>query len=245
MSNFVTYIKTNINNVDEIKTFDSYCNSYITSLDGNILYEFKDFENEKKKLSQYLKDAIDYCKDFECTLIIAKLDLLVINVEFVNLILHTEIDIYFCDMPNVGYNTLKTIAPLVKYLQKIKGEKTLQGINQRIARGEQTGGTAELWCKNSNLTDHEKELYRSEVAYRAGIESGANRTQNALRNPNNTAFKYFIQDWVQTHGEINKATKWSIMVLELNKQDLTTATGMEYNEVRARAMHRKIKKIYK
>ena len=246
MLNFATYIKlhseSQIDSVQELEDCDLDCKHYIKSLGGNIIKEFKDIDTNK---NFSLQNAIEFCKVQKCTLVIAKLDRLAMNVEFISLVIYTGIDIYFCDMPNVNQNTLRLFAPIAQYMQKIKSEETINGLNIRKAQGKEIGGTKTLWCKNSNLTDHEKELYRSELGSKGGKEAGANRRQNALSNTNNTAFKYFIEDWVKIHGEVNKLTKWAEMVQEMNIRGMTTATGMEYNEARARSMHHKITKIYK
>lgn len=79
--------------------------------------------------------------------------------------------------------------------------------------------------------------YDCEKALEASIKS---RKEKASLNENNIRFAQFIEDWILIHGSINKNTDWVSMTNKLNERGLKTASGMEFNEARSRAMYQKI-----
>lgn len=115
-------------------------------------------------------------------------------------------------------------------------QRTKMGLAAKKARGEQTGGTKELWGKNTgaNRTDAISTIQQS---------SSTKRKENARNNVHNAQFWTFIQKWISCKGEPNNAQIWAQIASELNDYNFKTATGMEYNASRAAAMYRKLKNI--
>lgn len=117
-------------------------------------------------------------------------------------------------------------------------QRTKMGLAARKARGEQTGGTKELWGKNSS-TDRIVSINKMHD------ESANKRRENARVNESNVFFWAFITDWIKDKGEPRNYEIWGDIAQKLNNLNQKTATGMEYNSVRAAAMYRKLKKIMK
>lgn len=115
-------------------------------------------------------------------------------------------------------------------------QRTKMGLAARKARGLQTGGTKELWGKNSS-TNREKTINQIQN------QSASKRKMEAQKNENNRFFWAFISRWVVDKGEPLNGQIWEDIAAQLNELGQHTATGMEYTAIRAAAMYRKLKRI--
>lgn len=184
-----------------------------------------------------LKKAIQFAKEHDAKLIIAKTDRFRNTLEALQI--YEEIGdgkIIFCDLPSTDKFTLTLFFALAEREALITSIRTKAALAAKKARGEQTGGTNELWGKNTgaNRTDTISTIQQS---------SSTKRKENARNNVHNAQFWTFIQKWISCKGEPNNAQIWAQIASELNDYNFKTATGMEYNAVRAAAMYRKLKKI--
>lgn len=186
-----------------------------------------------------LKKAIQFAKEHDAKLIIAKTDRFRNTLEALQI--YEEIGdgkIIFCDLPSTDKFTLTLFFALAEREALITSIRTKAALAAKKARGEQTGGTNELWGKKTgaNRTDTISTIQQS---------STTKRKENARNNVHNAQFWTFIQKWISCKGEPNNAQIWAQIASELNDYNFKTATGMEYNAVRAAAMYRKLKKIMK
>lgn len=184
-----------------------------------------------------LKKAIQFAKEHDAKLIIAKTDRFRNTLEALQI--YEEIGdgkIIFCDLPSTDKFTLTLFFALAEREALITSIRTKAALAAKKARGEQTGGTNELWGKNTgaNRTDTISTIQQS---------SSTKRKENARNNVHNAQFWTFIQKWISCKGEPNNAQIWAQIASELNEYNFKTATGMEYNAIRAAAMYRKLKKI--
>lgn len=184
-----------------------------------------------------LKKAIQFAKEHDAKLIIAKTDRFRNTLEALQI--YEEIGdgkIIFCDLPSTDKFTLTLFFALAEREALITSIRTKAALAAKKARREQTGGTNELWGKNTgaNRTDTISTIQQS---------SSTKRKENARNNVYNAQFWTFIQKWISCKGEPNNAQIWAQIASELNDYNFKTATGMEYNAVRAAAMYRKLKKI--
>lgn len=184
-----------------------------------------------------LKKAIQFAKEHDAKLIIAKTDRFRNTLEALQI--YEEIGdgkIIFCDLPSTDKFTLTLFFALAEREALITSIRTKAALAAKKARREQTGGTNELWGKNTgaNRTDTISTIQQS---------SSTKRKENARNNVHNAQFWTFIQKWISCKGEPNNAQIWAQIASELNDYNFKTATGMEYNAVRAAAMYRKLKKI--
>lgn len=214
------------------------CVEYINAQKGELIKEFSDIESGKSKNRLGLLSAIDFCKENGCTLVIAKLDRLARDVEFTFKVINTGIDIYFCDMPNVNTLILGVMASVAQYERELISQRTISALNIKKDKGEQIGGTKELWGKRTGTN-------REEVLENMRKESAKNRKEEAQNNINNARFWTFIQKWINDKGEPKNSEIWAYIASELNEYNFKTATGLEYNASRAAAMYRNLKKIMK
>lgn len=220
-----------------LESQEATCKDFIRTLGGEYSRTFKDVESGKSRTREGLWSAIDYCKKNDEGLVIAKLDRLARDVEFTFKIINTGIDIHFADMPVVNTIILGVFASVGQYERELISKRTKAALDAKKARGEATGGTRELWGKNTGGD-------RSKSTLKAGIASGEARKERAKANPENRAFFEFIMDWEDLHGKIDWRKDGDLISSRLNSRGRRTATGMEYTPKRAKAMYDKVIKLY-
>lgn len=105
-------------------------------------------------------------------------------------------------------------------------------------KGERIESFASAWGKNTGAN-------REDVQYNASIAAAKIKTENARNNPNNVFFWQFITNWQKKHKGSELTDNWKDIVAELNSLKQTTATGLPFNESRARNMYHTLKRIMK
>lgn len=100
------------------------CMDLIEREHGEFVKEFQDIESGKSRTRPGLWGAIDYCKAYDCTLVIAKLDRLARDVEFTFKVLGTGIQIRFVDMPIVNTMVLGVFASVAQYERELISSRT-------------------------------------------------------------------------------------------------------------------------
>lgn len=115
--------------------------------------------------------------------------------------------------------------------------RTKNALEARKQKGIEIGGTNELWGKRTG-TD------RSEAIRKANTASSESRRMKAMNNPDNKLFWEFICDYQRINGKITANTDFRPISDELNRRGKKTATGLDFNPNRARAMYNKIKQYY-
>lgn len=106
------------------------CCRNIENKGSAVVASFWDVESGKNPNRKGLWSAIDYCMNNDCTLVIAKLDRLMRDVEFTFRIVNTGVDIYFCDMPIVNTLYLGINASVAQYERELLSCRTTAAIDQ-------------------------------------------------------------------------------------------------------------------
>lgn len=213
------------------------CEDYISRRGGVVSRVFKDIESGKSTSRKGLWDAIEYCKGSGESLVIAKLDRLARDVEFTFRVMKEGIDIHFVDMPVVNTIILGVFASVAQYERELTSKRTKDALAAKKERGELTGGSAELWGKNTGAD-------RLTIVKAAAAVSAAAKKDAALNNENNKNFRDFIELWEAKNGKIGWQTNWVAISSELNARGRKTASGMEFTPKRAKAMYDKIRRMY-
>lgn len=204
------------------------CNDFVASQNGVIVKEFEDAESGKNRERQGLWDAIDYCKNNDTPLVIAKLDRLARDVEFTFKIINTGVEIHFCDMPQVNTMILGVFASVAQYERELISARTKAALQAKKDRGE-------IWERNTDTTKAREVMLK-------------NKRQKALSNQSNLFLWNYLQAHERKCGRLTVNTSnevWDALVEELNALGQTTATGLEYTRPRLRAAWDKIKNLYK
>lgn len=151
------------------------CTDLIERENGVVAKEFQDVESGKSRTRPGLWNAIDFCKAYGCTLVIAKLDRLARDVEFTFKVIGTGIQIRFVDMPVMNTMILGVFASVAQYERELIVQRTkgaLEAIKDDIAKN---GGHV------SRTGNYIKRLGREKGAdtSAAGAAAGLNHARRA------------------------------------------------------------------
>ncbi len=122
------------------------CDDFIAHNHGESMGEFVDVESGTHRDRKGLLDAINYCKQNDCALVIAKLDRLARDVEFCFKVVNTGIEIHFCDMPTINTLLLGVFAAVAQYERELTSSRTRAALGAKKARGEKVGAAAPKWA---------------------------------------------------------------------------------------------------
>lgn len=116
------------------------CTELIEKEGGTVAKEFKDIESGKSRTRPGLWSAIDYCKAYDCTLVIAKLDRLARDVEFTFKVIGTGIQIRFVDMPVMNTMVLGVFASVAQYERELITQRTKGALDSIKDEIKKNGG---------------------------------------------------------------------------------------------------------
>jgi len=110
----------------------------------NIFQEFTEIESGRKKERPILKQAIETCKIMKATLVIAKLDRLARNVNFVSELLDSGIKFICCDMPTANELTIHIYSAIAQDEAKRISQRTKDALAIKKAQGFKLGNPQNL-----------------------------------------------------------------------------------------------------
>lgn len=147
--NYVTYLRVSTTKQGArglgIDAQRKMCNDFIERNGGVCNQEFLDVESGTHRDRKGLWSAIDYCKQNDCALVIAKLDRLARDVEFTFKIINTGIEIHFTDMPQVNTMILGVFASVAQYERELISSRTKAALEAKKRRGEKLGAASDKW----------------------------------------------------------------------------------------------------
>jgi len=114
-----------------------------------IVKEFTEVESGKKNNRKELEEAIKYCKLTGSTLLIAKLDRLSRNLNFITTLQESNVSFVCCDMPDANSFTIQVMAALAQKEVEMISERTRLALAQCKQRGVRLG-------MPENLTDESR-----------------------------------------------------------------------------------------
>lgn len=200
------------------------CTDYITNVHGEHTKDFTDVESGTHRDRVGLWQAIRHCKDSGDTLVIAKLDRLARDVEFIFKVVNSGIDIHFCDMPQVNTMILGIFASVAQYERELISKRTKEALKMKKAKGYKLG--------NAKGTDME----------RANANSAKVRREKAQNNQNNKIAWEIIKR--EANHEPPTSEECRLIAETLNNMDVPTSRGLPFNEGRVRNAYYNLKKIY-
>lgn len=202
------------------------CEDFAKVNNGTIIKSFEDIESGKSRTRVGLWGAIEYCKDNNIPLVIAKLDRLARDVEFTFKVINTGVEIHFTDMPMVNTMILGVFASVAQYERELISTRTKQALAAKKARGE-------TWVRNGDTT-------------KAVVQSAKNRVQRAKDNPVNIFFWKYVSQFEEREGRIGRFEndKFQRLADELNALGQKTVTGLPYTINRCKALIGKMRKRY-
>lgn len=234
MSNYVAYyrVSTQKQNASHLglEAQRKTCGDFVRANNGVVVHEFTDVESGKSRNRKGLFDAIEYCKNNDCALVVAKLDRLARDVEFTFKIMNTGIDIHFCDMPIVNTMILGVFASVAQYERELISYRTKSALKVAKEKGKKLGAPT---------TDNIR---------KAQTASAEARIERAKNDDKNIEFKKWLDIFEEDMGvELKRGCEtryFELFAERLNKYDKKTATGKDWNKKLVYEFTRKIKTRY-
>jgi DNA invertase Pin-like site-specific DNA recombinase len=114
---------------------------YVTNQKGMVVGEFVEVESGKKTDAErpQLAQALSECRRLKATLVVAKLDRLSRNAEFLLRLQNSNVDFVCCDCPNVDRFTVGILALVAQRERELISERTKSALDAARKRGVKLG----------------------------------------------------------------------------------------------------------
>jgi DNA invertase Pin-like site-specific DNA recombinase len=113
--------------------------AYLNGGSWELLREFVEVESGKSSSRLQLQEAMNECRRTGATLIIAKLDRLSRDPDFIGMMMKGSIDFVACDMPEANKFTIRIMAALAEKERELISERTKAALKAAQARGKTLG----------------------------------------------------------------------------------------------------------
>lgn len=171
---------------------------YVRSAGGRIINTYVEIESgTRKKIEKrvVLQQAITECLEKNAILIIAKLDRLARDVEFISNLMNSQVKFIACDMPRANEFTVHIMAAVAEQEAKRISERTKSALSELKKRGVKLGFYAHKTRKGCPFDDDARNK-----AYCAVREKAA-------YNPNNMRGKSYAKALFDTGHSVNEIAK--------------------------------------
>ncbi len=132
-------------------------NDLIATNGNKLISEFQEVESGKDRDRPKLAAALDHCRVTGATLVVAKMDRLSREANFIGALIDGDVDIRFCDFPtipagSVGRLILGVMAQIAEFERGVISERTKAAMAAAKARGQTFGNP----CGAAPLVKHRK-----------------------------------------------------------------------------------------
>jgi DNA invertase Pin-like site-specific DNA recombinase len=145
MKSFVLYrrVSTNRQGVSGLglESQDETVRRYVSNQKGTVVGEFVEVESGKNNDRPQLMLALTECHRLKATLVVAKLDRLSRNAEFLLRLQNGNVDFVCCDCPNVDRFTVGILALVAQRERELISERTRSALQMAKKRGVRLGTT--------------------------------------------------------------------------------------------------------
>ena len=114
---------------------------FVQNQRGCLLVEFSEVESGGRTDRPQLNAALDECRRTRSTLVVAKLDRLSRNAEFLLRLQNAGVNFVCCDCPNVDRFTVGILALVAQRERELISERTRAALQAAKARGVRLGGS--------------------------------------------------------------------------------------------------------
>lgn len=206
----------------------SDCTRYVEQQQGEIIAHYRDIESGRSRTREGILQAIDECSKTGATLVIAKLDRLARDVEFVFRVWNTGIDLYVCDMPVINTMIIGVFASIAQYERELISGRTKSALRVAKERGKKLGSHGEKWQAKNEGT-----VQKWQTSGVRAIVASAAKNQNAIKAVN------FITDAREDRG-----ATWTQIAEDLNRYGFRSPRGCLFNAKTAQRIYER-RELYK
>ena len=170
-----------------------------------IIGEFCDIESGKLDRRPELLKAIDFAKQHQARLVIAKLDRLSRNMTFVSSLLDSKVSFVCADIPDANEFTIHIFAALAQQERKMISERTKKALDEKLYRIGQ-------WRKSGHS-------FKDPIVSAKAAQSNRDRAKD---NGNNRKASALIQALLASHLSYIEIAR------QLNRAGFKTARGCAF-----------------
>lgn len=179
---------------------------------GNrIVAEFTEIESGRKNNRPELEKAVQFARDNDATLVIAKLDRLSRDSYFTNQLMHEGLKFVCADMPQANNFTIRIMAALAEYERELIVGRIKGALDAKKARQPNwKPGRPERPDRPSGFTDEERKKGRETM------------TREANENEEHRKAFHFIKPRRES------GMSWQAIANELNREKYRTRKGKKF-----------------
>lgn len=180
--------------------------NYIKHNGNKIVSEYTEIESGKNNHRPELMKAINEAKQNNVTLVIAKLDRLSRNVNFITALMESKVNFICCDMPDASPLTIHIFAALAQWERERISERTKQALNaKRVREPLHKFGSPENLTPEAILKAHRSTSYKA-------------------RNTQSVRFAYHYIKPLRESGE-----SYHVIANKLNNEGYRTRQGKQFH----------------
>lgn len=206
---FVAYYRVSTNKQEQsglgLEAQRAHVQAFAQRLEGTILSEYTDIESGKNNKRQELAKAMHQAKTMGATLLIAKLDRLSRDVNFISGLMKSDVQFVACDNPNATKLTIHIFAAMAEHEREQISDRTRRALAALKARGVELGTPANF----------------SAEGRAKGRET---RKQQALDNDANRRATAYAQQLIST------GSNYTEVAAKLTAEGFTTSTGKSFSQ---------------
>ena len=143
MKSFILYRRVSTTRQGEsglgLESQDDTVRKYVTSQRGKVIGDYLEVESGGKADRPQLAHALHECRRQKATLVVAKLDRLSRNAEFLLRLQNSHADFICCDCPNVDRFTVGILALVAQRERELISERTKSALAAARKRGVKLG----------------------------------------------------------------------------------------------------------
>jgi DNA invertase Pin-like site-specific DNA recombinase len=179
--------------------------AFAQRLEGTIISEYTDIESGKSNRRVELAKAMHQARTTGATLLIAKLDRLSRDVNFISGLMKSDVAFLACDNPTANKLTIHIYAAMAEHEREQIGDRTRRALAALKARGVELGTPANF----------------SAEGRAKGRET---RKQQAIDNDANRRATAYAQQLVMT------GSNYTEVAAKLTAEGFTTSTGKPFSQ---------------
>ena len=175
MNRFIGYYRVSTDKQGEsglgLQSQKDTINNYVNNKNGMLIKEFREIESGKVNDRPMLNEAMEACRLYGATLLIAKLDRLSRDAVFLMNLQRGDVPFTACDMPDANSMTIGIMALMAQQEREMLSPRTKDALAGLKAGGKKLGGRRKK-SHNFNREDIEKATIarnEKETAFRSRV----------------------------------------------------------------------------
>jgi len=205
LTKYVSYFRVSTKRQGESKlgleAQESAIKNYLSFNKGEVIGSFKEIESGKNDNREELQKALKLCRQYNATLLIAKLDRLSRKVSFVSALMDSGVKFRAVDNPNANELTIHILASMAQHERQMISIRIKEALQKTKERGTRLGNP-------KNLSNTSK------------------GRQNGTKTTKQKANRFALETYEIIEPLLSDGYSYTKIAQEFNKRGLLTARGL-------------------